>query len=403
MTGFAGVSFQPNSGAQGEYAGLMVIRAWHRDRGDLHRDIALIPSSAHGTNPASAVMAGMKVVVVKCDEMGNIDMKDLQAKAEQHAENLSCLMITYPSTHGVFEETIIDICNIIHEHGGQVYMDGANMNAQVGLTSPGRIGADVCHLNLHKTFSIPHGGGGPGMGPICVAEHLVKFLPGHSVMQTGNESAITAIAAAPYGSASILLISYAYIKLLGSEGMKAATEMAILSANYMKKRLEEHYPVLFQGTNGRVAHEFILDLRAFKHKLNLEVDDITKRLIDYGFHAPTVSWPVPGTIMVEPTESEPLSELDRFCDAMIAIREEIREIELGTADPEDNVLKHSPHTVAAITADVWEHAYSRQKAAFPMPGLITNKFWPAVGRVNNTYGDRNVVCTCPPLEAYVEI
>ena len=403
LTGFAGVSFQPNSGAQGEYAGLMVIRAWHRDRGDLHRDIALIPSSAHGTNPASAVMAGMKVVVVKCDDMGNIDMDDLKAKAEQYAENLSCLMVTYPSTHGVFEETIIEICDIIHAHGGQVYMDGANMNAQVGLTSPGRIGADVCHLNLHKTFSIPHGGGGPGMGPICVAAHLVEFLPGHNLTQTGGETAISAVAAAPYGSASILLISYAYIKLLGSEGMKTATETAILSANYMKQRLQEHYPVLFQGNHGRVAHEFILDLREFKHKLQLEVDDITKRLIDYGFHAPTVSWPVPGTIMVEPTESEPLSELDRFCDAMIAIREEIREIELGTANTEDNVLKNSPHTVAVVTADNWDHAYSRQKAAFPVPGLVANKFWPAVGRVNNTYGDRNVVCTCPPLEAYAEV
>lgn len=403
ITGFAGVSFQPNSGAQGEYAGLMVIRAWHLHRGDTHRNIALIPSSAHGTNPASAVMAGMKVVVVKCDDMGNIDMEDLKAKAEQYQEELSCLMITYPSTHGVFEETIIDICDLIHQHGGQVYMDGANMNAQVGLTSPGRIGADVCHLNLHKTFAIPHGGGGPGMGPICVAGHLVPFLPGHTLVETGGEQAIPAVSATPFGSTSILLISYGYIKLLGSEGMKTATEVAILNANYMKARLEEHFDVLYQGKNGRVAHEFIIDLREFKTKLGLEVDDITKRLIDYGFHAPTVSWPVPGTIMIEPTESEPREELDRFCEAMISIREEIREIAMGMADAEDNVLKHSPHTMKVITADAWEHKYSRQKAAFPVPGLLRSKFWPSVGRVNNTYGDRNVVCTCPPLEAYAEV
>ena len=342
ITGFAGISFQPNSGAQGEYTGLMVIRAWHQHRGESHRNIALIPSSAHGTNPASAVIAGMKVVVVKCDDQGNIDMEDLRAKAEQYSNDLSCLMVTYPSTHGVFEETIIDVCNLIHQHGGQVYMDGANMNAQVGLTNPGRIGADVCHLNLHKTFSIPHGGGGPGMGPICVAEHLVPFLPKHVLVPGGGEEGIGAIAATPFGSASILLISYAYIRLLGSEGMKRATELAILNANYMKTRLEEAYPILFQGKNGKVAHEFILDLRAFKQQLGLEVDDITKRLIDYGFHAPTVSWPVPGTIMVEPTESEPKSELDRFCDAMLSIREEIREIEEERAHREDNVLKNSP-------------------------------------------------------------
>lgn len=402
ITGFAGMSFQPNSGAQGEYAGLMVIRAYHHDRGDHHRNVALIPSSAHGTNPASAVMAGMKVVVTACDEMGNIDMDDLRAKAEAHSENLSCLMVTYPSTHGVFEEDIMEICDLIHQHGGQVYMDGANMNAQVGLTSPGRIGADVCHLNLHKTFSIPHGGGGPGMGPIGVAAHLVPYLPGHGLAEYGGDKSISALSAAPFGSASILLISYAYVKMLGSDGVRKATEYAILNANYMKNRLEEHYPVLFQGSNGRVAHEFILDLREFKHKLGLEVDDITKRLIDYGFHAPTVSWPVPGTIMIEPTESEPLSELDRFCDAMIAIREEIKEIDMGIADAEDNVLKHSPHTLAEITTDDWQHAYSREKAAFPVPSLRLMKFWPSVARVNNTYGDRNVVCTCPPLEAYME-
>ncbi|MEM7369411.1 MAG: aminomethyl-transferring glycine dehydrogenase [Bacteroidota bacterium] len=402
ITGFAGVSFQPNSGAQGEYAGLMVIRALHQSLGNPHRNIALIPSSAHGTNPASAVMAGMKVVVVKCDAMGNIDMTDLREKAEKHQENLSCLMITYPSTHGVFEETVKEVCEIIHQHGGQVYMDGANMNAQVGLTSPGEIGADVCHLNLHKTFSIPHGGGGPGMGPICVAEHLVPFLPGHALVETGGEQAITAVSATPFGSASILLISYAYVKLLGSEGSKAATEYAILAANYLKSRLETHYDVLYQGTNGRVAHEFILDLRKFKLQLGLEVDDITKRLIDYGFHAPTVSWPVPGTIMIEPTESEPKAELDRFIEAMISIREEVRQIEQGEVDAEDNVLKNAPHTVAEVTADDWTHAYPRQQAAFPVPGLYANKFWPAVKRVNNTYGDRNVVCTCPPLEAYVE-
>lgn len=402
ITGFAGISLQPNSGAQGEYAGLMVIRAYHHSRGDFNRDIALVPSSAHGTNPASAVMAGMKVVVVKCDDMGNIDVADLLAKAEQHSENLSCLMITYPSTHGVFEEAIKEIINIVHAEGGQVYMDGANMNAQVGLTSPGLIGADVCHLNLHKTFSIPHGGGGPGMGPICVASHLVPFLPGHTLVETGGNQAISAVSATPFGSTSILLISYAYLKLLGSEGAKEATRYAILNANYLKSSLEKHYDVLFQGSNGRVAHEFILDLRQFKAQLGLEVDDITKRLIDYGFHAPTVSWPVPATIMVEPTESEPKAELDRFIHAMIAIREEIREVEAGIADPKDNVLVHSPHTLEVITADEWTHKYSRNKAAFPVASLRENKFWPSVARVNNTYGDRHVVCTCPPIESYAE-
>lgn len=402
VTGFDSMSFQPNSGAQGEYAGLMVIRAYHQHRGDHHRNIALIPSSAHGTNPASAVMAGMKVVVVKCDDNGNIDLTDLAEKAEKHQENLASMMITYPSTHGVFEEEVMEAIEIVHNHGGLVYMDGANMNAQVGLTSPGRIGADVCHLNLHKTFAIPHGGGGPGMGPIGVAKHLTPFLPGHPLVKTGGEEGISPIAATPFGSASILLISYGYVKMLGSEGMKDATEVAILNANYMKSRLEDTYQVLFQGSHNRVAHEFILDLRAFKSQLGLEVDDITKRLIDYGFHAPTVSWPVPGTIMIEPTESEPKEELDRFVDAMLSIHQEIEEIATGAADTEDNVLKNSPHTMQEVTSDDWLHSYSRQKAAFPAKGLVAQKFWPAVARVNNTAGDRNVVCTCPPLEAYAE-
>ncbi|MEO0896966.1 MAG: aminomethyl-transferring glycine dehydrogenase [Bacteroidota bacterium] len=400
ITGFAGISFQPNSGAQGEYTGLMVIRAFHYANGDHHRNIALIPSSAHGTNPASAVMAGMKVVVVKCDDMGNIDMEDLRAKAEQHKDNLSCLMITYPSTHGVFEEDVVEACELMHQYGGQVYMDGANMNAQVGLTSPGRIGADVCHLNLHKTFAIPHGGGGPGMGPIGVAEHLVPFLPKHVLVETGGHQGISAVAATPYGSASILLISYGYIKMLGSKGVKAATEYAILNANYLKARLQNDFKILYQGKEGHVAHEFIVDLREFKAKVGLEVDDITKRLIDYGFHAPTVSWPVTGTIMIEPTESEPLAELDRFVEAMMTIREEIRDIELGIADMEDNVLKNAPHTIEELTADEWTHAYGREKAAWPVKSLYQHKFWATVKRVNNTYGDRNVVCTCPPVEAY---
>ncbi|MEL6191202.1 MAG: aminomethyl-transferring glycine dehydrogenase [Bacteroidota bacterium] len=402
ITEFAGVSFQPNSGAQGEFAGLMVIKAYHDHHQQSHRNIALIPSSAHGTNPASAVMAGMKVVVVKCDEDGNIDLEDLTAKVETHKESLSCLMITYPSTHGVFEETIVEICELIHDNGGLVYMDGANMNAQVGLTSPGRIGADVCHLNLHKTFAIPHGGGGPGMGPICVNEKLLPFLPNHPLDENPTPYGIHAISATPYGSASILIISLAYIKMLGATGLREATEYAILNANYMKSRLEGAYDILFKGKHGHVAHEFIMDLRAFKQQAGLEVDDITKRLIDYGFHAPTVSWPVAGTIMVEPTESEPKSELDRFCDAMLSIRKEIEEVQSGAADKEDNVLKHSPHTMEVITSDKWEHAYSREKAAFPMVSLKAQKFWPAVARVNNTFGDRNVVCTCPPIEAYVE-
>ena len=399
ITGFSGVSLQPNSGAQGEYAGLMVIRAYHESRGEAHRTIVLVPSSAHGTNPASAVMAGQTVVVVKCDGMGNIDMNDLKAKAEKHSENLAGLMITYPSTHGVFEDEIKEACAIIHEHGGQIYMDGANMNAQVGLTNPGLIGADVCHLNLHKTFSIPHGGGGPGMGPICVAEHLVPFLPGHPLVEMGGS--LGPVSAAPFGSASILLISYAYIKLLGAEGMTNATKYAILNANYLKSRLAEHFEILYQGTMGRVAHEFIIDLRKYK-KMGIGVDDIVKRLIDYSFHAPTVSWPVAGTIMIEPTESEPKYELDRFYDALVSILGEIREVELGLIDAKDNVLKNAPHTIEVITSDDWSHGYSRQKAAFPVPSLYQNKFWSYVSRVNNTYGDRNVMCTCPPVDTYAE-
>jgi len=400
ITGFAGVSLQPNSGAQGEYAGLMVIRAYHHSRGDFHRNIALIPASAHGTNPASAVMAGMRVVVTAVAADGTIDMDDFRAKAELHKEDLACAMITYPSTHGVFEETIKDLCALVHSLGGQVYMDGANMNAQVGLTSPGFIGADVCHLNLHKTFAIPHGGGGPGMGPICVAKHLLPFLPGHPVVKTGGDKAISAISATPFGSASILLISYAYIKLLGEEGLVEATRYAILNANYMAARLRDHYDILYTGENGMVAHEFILDVRPFKERAGVGVDDFAKRLIDYGFHAPTMSWPVVGTLMVEPTESEPLRELDRFCDAMIAIRAEIQDIVLGLADSEDNALHNAPHTLEEVTADEWNHKYSRQKAAFPVPSLHVNKFWPSVKRVDNTFGDRNVVCTCPPVESY---
>ena len=401
ITGFASMSLQPNSGAQGEYAGLMVIRAYHLDRGDTHRNIALIPSSAHGTNPASAAMAGMKIIIVKCDERGNIDVADLKAKAEEHASELSCLMVTYPSTHGVFEESIIEICEIIHKNGGQVYMDGANMNAQVGLTSPAIIGADVCHLNLHKTFCIPHGGGGPGMGPIGVAKHLVPFLPGHAVVQMGNEKSISAVSSAPWGSASILLISHAYIAMMGGEGLTNATKFAILNANYIKARLENSYPVLYSGSQGRCAHEMILDCRAFK-AYGVEVTDIAKRLMDYGFHAPTVSFPVAGTVMIEPTESEPKHELDRFCDAMIAIRAEIAEVETGKLDPADNPLKNAPHTASVVTADEWTHPYSRQTAAFPLPYVAAYKFWPSVGRVNDTYGDRTLICSCPPIESYAE-
>ena len=398
-TGFAGVSLQPNSGAQGELAGLLVIMAYHASRGDHQRNICLIPSSAHGTNPASAVMAGLKVVVVKCDENGNVDVTDLKAKAEEHSQQLAALMVTYPSTHGVFEESIREITSIIHANGGQVYMDGANMNAQVGLTNPGNIGADVCHLNLHKTFAIPHGGGGPGMGPIGVAKHLVPFLPGNPLVKTGGEQAIESVSAAPFGSALILLISYGYIKMLGAEGVTDATKYAILNANYMKALLEKHYPVLYTGTHGHVAHEMILDCRAFK-AAGVEVEDIAKRLMDYGFHAPTVSFPVAGTLMIEPTESEPLVEMDRFCEAMISIRKEIAEIENGTADKADNVLKMAPHTAEELCADEWKHVYSRTQAAYPVDGIKSNKFWPAVGRVDNAFGDRNLICTCPSIESY---
>ncbi|WP_462264368.1 aminomethyl-transferring glycine dehydrogenase [Mucilaginibacter sp.] len=399
ITGFAAMSLQPNAGAQGEYAGLMVIRAYHQDRGDMHRNVALIPASAHGTNPASAAMAGMKIVVVKCDDNGNIDVADLKAKAGQYSNDLSCLMVTYPSTHGVFEESIIEICEVIHQHGGQVYMDGANMNAQVGLTSPANIGADVCHLNLHKTFCIPHGGGGPGMGPIGVAKHLVPYLPGHAVVDIDQGKSIPAVSAAPWGSASILIISHAYIAMMGADGLTNATRYAILNANYIKTRLAEHYPVLYTGANGRCAHEMILDCRAFKN-FGIEVTDIAKRLMDYGFHAPTVSFPVAGTVMVEPTESEPKHELDRFCDAMIAIRHEIEDVQNGLLDKADNPLKNAPHTAAVITGNEWEHNYTRQKAAFPLPYVAAYKFWPSVGRVNDTYGDRTLICSCPPLTDY---
>lgn len=401
ITGFTGVSLQPNSGAQGEYTGLMVIRAYHASRGDHHRNVSLIPASAHGTNPASAVMAAMEVVIVKSDEEGKIDVADLKAKAEQYKDRLACLMVTYPSTHGVFEESIVEICETIHQHGGLVYMDGANMNAQVGLTSPANIGADVCHLNLHKTFCIPHGGGGPGMGPICVNDKLKPFLPGHAVVKTGGDKAINAVSAAPWGSASILAISYAYIAMMGGEGLTNATKMAILNANYIKERLSKHYKILYTGTHGRCAHEMIVDCRDFK-KVGIEVEDIAKRLMDYGFHAPTVSFPVAGTLMIEPTESEPKEELDRFCDALIEIRNEIREVEEGKADKENNVLKHAPHTAAVITADVWDRPYGRQKAAYPLPFVKEAKFWPSVSRIDNAYGDRNLVCSCLPMEAYAK-
>ncbi len=399
ITGFSGISLQPNSGAQGEYAGLMVIRAYHMSNNEAHRDIALIPSSAHGTNPASAVMAGMKVVVVKSDAEGKIDVADLKAKAEQHKENLSALMVTYPSTHGVFEESIIEICETIHKNGGMVYMDGANMNAQVGLTSPANIGADVCHLNLHKTFCIPHGGGGPGMGPICCNDKLKPFLPGHAIVKTGGTQAISAVSAAPWGSASILAISYAYIAMMGAEGLTNATKLAILNANYIKDKLSKHYKILYTGSNGRCAHEMIVDCRDFK-KAGIEVEDLAKRLMDYGFHAPTVSFPVAGTMMIEPTESEPKEELDRFCDALIEIRNEVREVEEGKADKENNVLTRAPHTAAIITADEWDRPYSRQKAAYPLPFVVEAKFWPSVSRVDNAYGDRNLVCSCLPIEEY---
>jgi glycine dehydrogenase len=400
ITGFVGVSLQPNSGAQGEYAGLQVIKAWHESRGEGHRNVCLIPQSAHGTNPASAAMVNYRIVVVKTDENGNVDVKDLEAKAAQSAKNLAALMITYPSTHGVFEEDVRRICDVVHRHGGQVYMDGANMNAQVGLCRPGDFGPDVCHLNLHKTFCIPHGGGGPGMGPICVARHLVPFLPGHPVVRTGGDKAIGAVSAAPWGSASILLISWAYIKMMGAQGLTQATKVAILNANYIANRLDEHFPVLYKGKNGFVAHECIVDLRKVKRDAGIEVDDVAKRLMDYGFHAPTTSFPVIGTLMIEPTESEPKAELDRFCEAMIGIRQEVREIEAGKAPRERNVLKGAPHTAEVLTADVWDRPYSREHAAYPVKWVRERKFWPAVGRLNNVYGDKNLVCSCPPLEAY---
>jgi len=413
ITGFAATSLQPNSGANGEYAGLLTIHAYHNANNGAHRDVMLIPISAHGTNPASAIMAGMKVVVVKSDDEGHIDVEDLKEKAVQYKDTLAGLMVTYPSTHGVFEESIKDICNTIHENGGLVYMDGANMNAQVGLTSPGLIGADVCHLNLHKTFAIPHGGGGPGMGPICVTAKLKPYLPSHvhgtdlERRTAGNGQAVTgvaghAVSAAPFGSASILLISYAYIKMLGAEGVTNATRYAILNANYMKARLEKHYKILYSGANGTCAHEFIVDLRPFKASAGVEAEDVAKRLMDYGFHAPTLSFPVPGTIMIEPTESEDKAELDRFCDALISIHEEIRAIEEGKADKTDNALKNAPHTQQVIIAEEWKHAYTRNQAAFPLPYVRENKFWPSIARVNNTYGDRNLICTCEPVSSYAE-
>jgi glycine dehydrogenase len=398
ITGFAAVSLQPNAGSQGEYTGLLVIRAYHHARGDKDRTICLIPTSAHGTNPASAVMAGMTVVPVACDPQGNVDVADLRKKVEQHGPKLAALMVTYPSTHGVFEESIREICDMVHAAGGQVYMDGANLNAQVGLCRPGDIGADVCHLNLHKTFCIPHGGGGPGMGPIGVGAHLAPFLPGHSIIKTGGSQAIGEVSQAPWGSASILPISWMYIRMMGAAGLEHATKVAILNANYMARRLEPHFPILYKGKNGRVAHECILDLREWKQRAGIEVEDVAKRLMDYGFHAPTMSWPVPGTLMIEPTESESLDELDRFCDAMIAIHGELVAVEEGRLDKEDNPLKNAPHTAECVMADDWPHAYSREVAAFPLPWLRANKFWPSVRRVDNVYGDRNLFCTCAPVE-----
>jgi glycine dehydrogenase len=400
ITGFAACSLQPNAGSQGEYAGLMVIRAYHRSRGDEGRNVCLIPVSAHGTNPASAVMAGMKVVPVACDSNGNVDISDLRAKADQHRERLGAIMVTYPSTHGVFEEGIREICEVVHEHGGQVYLDGANMNAQVGLCRPGDYGADVCHLNLHKTFCIPHGGGGPGMGPICVVEHLEPFLPGHPLTATGGDKGIGPISAAPWGSASILPISWMYIAMMGADGLKRATEIAILNANYMAARLKEHYPVLYRGSKGRAAHEFILDLRPFKASAGIEAVDVAKRLMDFSFHAPTMSFPVSGTLMIEPTESESKAELDRFCEAMIAIREEIRAIEEGRMDRANNALKNAPHTAEDAMSSEWDRPYTREQAIFPMPWVKERKFWPYVGRIDDVWGDRNLMCLCPPVESY---
>lgn len=401
ITGFAATSLQPNSGAAGEYTGLMVIRQHHINNGQGHRNVAIIPASAHGTNPASAAMAGMEVVVVACDENGNINVEDLKEKVEKHRNNLSCLMVTYPSTHGVFESRIREMMDIIHEAGGQVYMDGANMNAQVGLTNPGFIGADVCHLNLHKTFAIPHGGGGPGVGPICVAEHLAQYLPSHSIAPTGGSMPIKSVAAAPYGSASVVPITYAYIKMLGAEGLREVTEMAILNANYLSKKLECCFSTLYTGETGRVGHECIIDLQHFKREYGVDATDVAKRLMDYGFHAPTLSFPVHETLMVEPTESESKQEIDRFVEAMIAIKNECEEIKSGAASADDNVLKMAPHTAEEVCADEWNHSYGREKAAFPLSWIRENKFWPASARVDNGYGDRNLVCTCAPIESYL--
>jgi glycine dehydrogenase len=400
ITGFAAVSLQPNAGSQGEYAGLLVIRAWHDSRGEHHRDVCLIPQSAHGTNPASAAMAGLKVIVVKSTPDGDIDLDDLRLKAAEHSARLAALMVTYPSTHGVFEEGIRTVCEIVHSHGGQVYMDGANMNAMVGVARPGDIGADVCHLNLHKTFCIPHGGGGPGMGPIGVAAHLGPFLPGHALVAQPGRTTLGAVSAAPWGSASILPISWMYIRMMGGEGLALATCVAILNANYIAHRLEAHFPVLYKGRNGRIAHECIVDPRGLKAASGVEVEDIAKRLMDYGYHAPTISFPVAGTIMIEPTESESRAELDRFCDALISIRGEIAEIEQGLVDRADNPLKHAPHTQEVVVSDSWNHGYSRERAAFPAPWTRLRKFWPAVSRIDGAYGDRNLVCACPPIEAY---
>jgi len=403
LTGFQGVSLQPNAGSQGEFAGLLVIRSWHKSLGEGHRNICLIPTSAHGTNPASAVMSGFKVVSVKCDEYGNVDLEDLRVKASTHSNDLAALMVTYPSTHGVFEPNIREICKVIHQEGGQVYLDGANLNAQVGICRPGAYGIDVCHLNLHKTFSIPHGGGGPGVGPIAVANHLVPFLPGHSIVNCGGSKGISAVSAAPFGSAGILPISWMYIRMMGFDGLRKASSIAILSANYLAKKLDPYYSVLFKDPNGLVAHECILDLRPLKTQIGIDVEDVAKRLMDYGFHAPTISWPVAGTLMVEPTESESLSELDRFCDAMIAIRGEIDQIKHGKIDPVNNPLKQSPHTLKEVTSDDWDRPYSRKQAAFPLSGQEKNKFWPSVSRINNAYGDRNLICSCPSVEELEEM
>ena len=405
ITGFAAVSLQPNAGSQGEYAGLLAIRAWHESRQQGDRDICLIPSSAHGTNPASAVMAGMRVVVVGCDPDGNIDLADLEAKAAQHRDRLAALMVTYPSTHGVFEEEIKTICDLVHEHGGEIYLDGANLNALLGIARPAELGADVCHMNLHKTFCIPHGGGGPGMGPIGVKAHLAPFLPGHPIVKEvarhGEATALGPVAAAPWGSASILPISWAYIAMMGGPGLTRATQVAILAANYVATRLKDHYPVVYKGRNGMVAHECIIDIRGIKEATGITAEDIAKRLVDYGFHAPTMSWPVPETMMIEPTESEDKPELDRFCDAMIAIRDEIREIEAGQADASDNLLKHAPHTPDLLLAD-WTRPYPKARAFHPLPWIAHDKYWPPVARIDNAHGDRHLVCTCPPVEEYAQ-